>query len=292
MIRLAVEGKLSADRGELDDLARHLDRVGTRTLRTALDLDWTGEQVEMVRQYLEERDIRVGEAAGLYHGLAHPDDELRTAVIDRYKKKIRLVSVIGADFTNFTPGSCNTPDIPNRLHRDDRSEETWERFVRSTCELAVEAETHGVTLAAHPHITGPLYSLERMRRLVDEVGSPKVKILLDPVNMVTIDAYYDMTGFVNESFDVLGDAIQAMHAKDVSIYSARDGGAPWRTSIFHIDEALPGKGFLDYDTILRRFDRLPGDPLLIIEHVRSEDETILAKHYLEYVAGRNGITLG
>ena len=73
MIRLAVEGKLSADRGELDDLARHLDRVGTRTLRTALDLDWTGEQVEMVRQYLEERDIRVGEAAGLYHGLAHPD---------------------------------------------------------------------------------------------------------------------------------------------------------------------------------------------------------------------------
>ena len=77
-----------------------------------------------------------------------------------------------------------------------------------------------------------------------------------------------------------------------AIYSESDFGAPWRQSIFHVDEALPGKGLLDYDTILRRLDGLSGNPLLIIEHIQDDDETILVKHYIEYVARKNGVKLG
>lgn len=292
MIRLAVQGGLSVEQSGLERLAELVDLLGVRMLRTGVNLNWTEKQVAEIRQFLDERKIRVGEVAGLYRGLAHPDSGIRQAAIEQYKKKIRYVHILDTYCTGFAPGSCNPPDSKQWLHRDNWSEETWQRFIRSTQELAVDAESCGVTLAAHPMITSPLCSIERMRRLIDEVGSPSVKIMLDPVNITTIESYFDMTGFINRMFDVLGDDIVAMHAKDVAIYTESDFGAPWRQSIFHVDEALPGKGLLDYDTILRRLDGLSGDPLLIIEHIQDDDETILVKHYIEYVARKNGVKLG
>ena len=292
MIRLAVQGGLSVERGRLEALAELVDMLGVRTLRTGVNLDWTQKEAESIRAFLDEREIRVGEVPGLFKSLSHPDRQIREEVIERYKRKIRLAGIVGAHCTGFAPGTCNPVDSKLWLHRENWSEETWGRFIRSTAELAVEAEACGVTMAAHPMITSPLCSIERMRRLVDEVGSPRVKILLDPVNITSIETYFDMTGFLNRMFDVLGDDIVAMHAKDVEIYSESDFGAPWRQSIFHVNEALPGKGLLDYDTILRRLDGLSGAPVLIIEHIQNHDETILAKHHLEYIARKNGVTLG
>ena len=292
MIRLAVQGSLSVEQSGLEKLAELVDMLGTRTLRAGVNLNWTEKQVEMIRQFLDDREIRIGEVPGLYKGLAHPDSQISSACVEQYKKKIRLVHILGVHCTGFSPGHCNPPDSKVWLHKDNWSEETWQRAIRLTKELAREAESYGVTLAAHPQITGPLYSIERMRRLVDEVGSPRVKILLDPVNIATIDTYFDMTGFINRIFDVLGDDIVAMHAKDVSIYGVSDWGAPWRQSVFHVDEALPGKGILDYATVLRRLDGLSEDPVLIIEHIKNDDETILAKHYIEYMARKVGVRLG
>ena len=292
MIRLAVQGRLSVEQSELEKLAELVDVLGTRTLRAGVSLDWTEKQVAGIRNFLDAREIRIGEVPGLFRGLSHPDRHIREAAVEQYKKKIRLVHILGAHCTGFAPGSCNPPDSNLWLHRDNWSEETWQRFIRSTLEIAKEAEAHGVTLAAHPMITGPLCSIERMRRLVDEAGSPQVKILLDPVNITSIETYFDMAGFLNRIFDVLGNDIVAMHAKDVAIYSESDFGAPWRQSIFHVDEALPGKGLLNYDTILTRLDGLSGNPVLVIEHIKNDDETVLAKHYIEHIARENGIRLG
>lgn len=291
MIRLVVQVGLSPEQSDLERLAAFVDMVGTRTLRTGVNLNWTEKQVETIRRFLDERQIQVGEV-GKYCPLAHPDDRVRSDALAQCKKEIRYAGILGALCCGFAPGNCNPPDSKLWLHRDNRSEETWQRFVQSVRELDKEAASCGVNLAAHPMITGPLHSVERMRRLVDEVGSPRVKILLDPVNLATIDAYFDMAGFLNGMFDALGDDIAAMHAKDVAIYAVSDWGAPWRQSIFHVDEEQVGKGVLDYDTVLRRLDGLSGDPLLIIEHIKNDDETILAKHHLEYIARKNGVKLG
>lgn len=293
MIRLTVHGGLrGAERSGLEKFAELIDRLGTRTVGVSVNVNWTEEQVETIRQFLDDRQIRVGEAAWFYPGLAHPDSQIRDTAVAQHKKKIRYASILSAHCAGFAPGTCNPPDSNVWLHRDNRSEETWQRFIQSTRELAEVAESCDVTLAAHPQITGPLYSIQRMRRLVDEVDSPRVKILLDPVNITTIDTYFDITGFINRMFDELGDDIVAVHAKDVTIYSVSDFGAPWRQSIFHVNEEQIGKGILDYDAVLRRLDGLSGDPLLIIEHIQNDDETILARHYLEYIARKNGVRLG
>lgn len=293
MIRLTLHGGLrEAERGGLEKFAELVDILGTRTVGISVNVNWTEKQVETIRQFLDDRQIRVGEAAWFYPGLVHRDSQIRNTAIAQYKKKIRYASILGAHGTGFAPGTCNPPDSNLWLHKDNRSEETWQRFIQSTRELAKVAESCEVTLAAHPQITSPLCSIERMRRLVDEADSSRVKILLDPVNITTIDAYFNMAGFINQIFDELGDYIVALHAKDVTIYSVSDWGAPWRQSIFHVNEEQIGKGILDYDTVLRRLDGLSGDPLLIIEHVKNDDETILAKHYFEYIARKNGMKLG
>ena len=104
-------------------------------------------------------------------------------------------------------------------------------------EIAPEAEGLGVDLAIHPTNEGPLDTAEQLRRVVDDVGSPRLKVMLDPVNMSTHRSCYNTTDFLNSMFDLLGDAIIGAHAKDINLDTSH-----W---VLRLDEVPLGTGLLD-----------------------------------------------
>ena len=81
------------------------------------------------------------------------------------------------------------------------TEDTWRRCIDAVGNLAVEAEAAEIDIAAHPHVMGPLCSVARYKELIDEVGSPRLKILMDPVNLTWPQMVYDTTPLVNEIFE-------------------------------------------------------------------------------------------
>ena len=137
---------------------------------------------------------------------------------------------------------------------------------------------------------GPLSSVERLARLLREVGSPRVKVLIDPVNLVTADSYYDTTALLDTIFDALGERIVSAHAKDVAISGLRRN-EHGMLSVCHLDEVVPGKGNLDYATFLRRLHALGRDVIVHAEHLGSQDEQIVALHHIRSVAREQGIPL-
>ena len=252
---------------------------------------WSQSDLEKGRAAFAANDMFVSEfAIRNYHLLVHEDKAVRSQGIENVKQRIadaRALDAHGVTVHWFAGQAQNW-----------WTDEVWSRLVASSAEVAAEAESVGIDLGFHSFVLGPWDSPEQHRRLIDDVASPRMKVLFDPVNMMTHRHVLDTTGFLNHCFDLLGPDIIGAHAKDVDI-----DGEHW---VIKIDEIPPGTGTLDYETFLLQMDRLEGDVVLTIEHLRdvgvsgstvspnlvyynTDRETQLAKEYIEEVANRVGV---
>ena len=133
-------------------------------------------------------------------------------------------------------------------------------------------------------------SVEQIKRLLQEVRSPWLKVLLDPVNLVTLDTYYDTGTLINHMFDTIGEHIVSVHAKDC-VLSGLQPNDQGLLTVCRLDEAVPGRGNLDYATLLRRISLLKHDVILHLEHLPSINAMVVASHNIRHIAHKQGIRL-
>jgi sugar phosphate isomerase/epimerase len=156
------------------------------------------------------------------------------------------------------PGSLNLRG-PWWPHPENHSPATEDRLVQSLKEAVSACEVHGVPIALECHVTSTLDSAERVRRVIERVGSPWIKVNLDPVNFVRdLPTLFNTAGLLTELFDALGPYILAAHVKDVYVEDRH---------VVHISETVPGDGIFDFDTFFRRFEALLPDGYAIVEHL-------------------------
>ena len=253
---------------------------------------WSDEETREAKGWLDDNSLRIGEVIPFYQGrhLGFHDPALHKigggGALASYSEQMHIAAMLGAQCVGFGWGKefgWASPDI--------WSEETWKARVAAVAEMAEVAEREGIDIAAHPLYFTPLKSVERCKDLLDSVGSPRLKILLDLVNMCEPYMYYRTTDLVNHAFDELGEHIASVHAKDVKISGGGIGGgakAEKGNPIVHIDEAVPGTGVMDYETIMRRLGELPQEITMHVEHFEYED-TIVGQQYIRSVARRVGV---
>ena len=87
-------------------------------------------------------------------------------------------------------------------------------MVEGTEQVVAEAEDLQVDLAFYSFNLGLCDTPQQHRRLVDDMRSPRVKVLLNPVNMMNHRTVYNTTAFLNNTFDLMGDVIIGAHAKE------------------------------------------------------------------------------
>ena len=104
----------------------------------------------------------------------------------------------------------------------------------SISEAVRAAEDHGVTLAFEPEVANTVDSARKARRLLDEVGSPSLKVVIDGANVFHEGELPRVSEILDEAFDLLGSDIALAHAKDLD----RDGAA---------GKLAAGTGLLDFD---------------------------------------------
>ncbi|MBM3935139.1 MAG: sugar phosphate isomerase/epimerase [SAR202 cluster bacterium] len=243
--------------------------------------EWSEAQLSEARSFLDSNGLRVGEFSGFYKGknsaggLGAWENDDREYTKQLYRRQLRQGKALGAHLVGFS------------LYAGRKSgglmwaEETWQRCVEDIRWLAREAENVGIDVAGHPHILGPLCSIDRYKRLIDAVPSPRLKILMDPVNLVEPFMAYRTGDLINKIFDELGDYITGLHAKDVAL----SGGG---NVVAHVDEAVPGRGSMDYHTIFRRLGKLKQDIAIHAEHF-PYSETIEGQQYIRSVARQVGV---
>ncbi len=259
----------------VDRTLERLEGIGVRGLGHIAVQGWSDAEIRQCARKFEARGMFVGEVTLYQCGwpLAGTDSAQRREAVATLAKGFEDAAALAARCVGVSVIADGPGD------GDLWSEDLWKRLVSGAAEAAAEAERIGVDMAFHPGNRGPLDAPEQLRGILDEVASPRLKVILDPVNMTDHRNYHDNTGFLNRCFDLLGDDIVAAHAKDVHF--------DYRHLITKLDEVPLGMGGMDYETYLRRLDQLDPGVVLTIEHYRDVgvSGTVASPVYVSYPEG-------
>ncbi|WP_280541110.1 sugar phosphate isomerase/epimerase family protein [Chromohalobacter sp. 11-W] len=168
---------------------------------------------------------------GCYVNIIHPDPDEKRQALARFKEYLRHARDFGCGIVGTETGNVNAEIV---YTTDNFHEEPLQAVIESIRELVEEAERFGVVVGIEPGVNHPLYSPQTVKRLLDSVDSSNLQIIFDPVNFLTIDNYSRQWDIFREAFELWGDRIAVMHAKD---FCVEDGT---------LRPAPVGKGLLDY----------------------------------------------
>jgi sugar phosphate isomerase/epimerase len=208
-----------------DSLQRGLDVLGEH-LSPSLCAD--------IREQLAKRDIAMAAVDGTFN-MVHPDRDRRWANLGHLVELVGYCDALGTSVVTLCTGSRE--DIMWRRHPDNDSPEALADLVEVMKAAARAAEEHGVILALEPEVNNVINSTARARQLIDEVGSPAVKVVMDPANVFKAGQLPQMTEKLHEAFRLLSQDIAVAHAKDLD----HDGEA---------GHLAAGEGLLDYPLYL------------------------------------------
>ena len=106
------------------------------------------------------------------------------------------------------------PEDMWRWHPENVRRSTWDTLIESMREAVKIADRYEVTLAFEPEINNVVNSVAKARRLLDEIGSPWLKVVIDPANLIRPGDLPRMAEVLDEAFDWLGPDIVLAHAKN------------------------------------------------------------------------------
>ena len=151
---------------------------------------------------------------GCYLNLANPNKEQLAQTVHRYMAHIRFASWLGCGVVGTETGA---PNEQYKFTPECRTEEALQLFINNVRPVVEYAEKMGVVFAIEPVYTHIVSDPKRARRVLDEIDSPNLQIIFDPVNMLHIENYQNRQEVIEEAIDLLGSDIAMVHLKDFTV---------------------------------------------------------------------------
>lgn len=184
---------------------------------------------EMIRRETTSRGIAVAGLSATYN-MSHPDASVRRDGLARLEVMAAACHDLGTSVLTLCTGTRD-PDDKWRHHPDNGTPAAWSDLVASTTAALAIAERHDVVLAVEPEPANVVRDARAARRLLDELGSDRLRILLDPANIVAGALGRPPAEALADAFALLGGDIVVAHAKDVDAAGrfrpAGTGVVPW-----------------------------------------------------------------
>ena len=236
--------------------------------------------VGRLKAALDEADLEAAQANGWYEVLVHPDEATRAEGIRGLQALTRIGRAIDAKTVYVRPGSLSAAGAWYP-HPGNYAPEVFDRLVDSLRQAAQAAAAEGMMLALEGHVLSLLDTPQRMRDVIDAVGSPALRFNTDPVNFIgTVKDSYDPSRVLDELASLLGEYTVAAHLKDMTMQDRL---------VLHIEEVVIGDGTMDYGRLLPQLEQMNPDMYGLIEHL--PDEKIpQARAGLMRAAEKAGIT--
>ena len=204
-----------------------------------------------IRRETETRGIGIAAVSGTYN-MIHPDPAVR----DRGLAGLRAVAAACGTIGTSTITLCTGTRDPNsmwRRHPANDDSAAWRDLLTSLTAALAIAEEHDVTLAVEPEPANVVKNAHRAHALLAELATPRLKIIMDPANILAGDLSRPPETVLDEAFAALGDHITVAHAKDITadgeFCAAGTGIVPWD----HVVTRLRDVGF-DGPLILHSLD--------------------------------------
>ena len=175
----------------------------------------TEEYARSVRRDFDASGLECA-VLGCYLNLADPNPERRVRTQEIYKAHLRFAAMTGARVvgteTYANPESRFSEPAP-------QSEEAFRLLLDSLKPVIRCAEETGAVLAVEPVWNHIISTPERAARMLEELPSDHLQIILDAVNLISPEQADHAEDIIRNAISLLGDRVRILHMKDFVITS-------------------------------------------------------------------------
>ncbi|MBC7330603.1 sugar phosphate isomerase/epimerase [bacterium] len=277
---MRLGGPVFGDYSEPEEWINLLRKYGYRAGYCPVDSSANDEVVRAYEEIARKSDIVIAEVGAWSNPLSSNEEERRSA-IEFCKRQLDLADRIGALCCVNIAGSRGRKwDGPCE---DDFKGETFQMIVDTIREIIDDVKPIRAfyTLETMPWMYPD--SPDEYIRLLKAIDRKQFAVHLDIVNMINSPRrYFFNSDFIKECVEKLGPYIKSCHIKDVILKES---------FLVHLEEVRPGLGKLDYRTLLWELNKLPQDVPIMLEHLSSEEEYIIAGEYVREIAREVNVAL-
>jgi sugar phosphate isomerase/epimerase len=230
--------------------------------------DWAARAVA---DAAEAAGVGIAAVSGTFN-MIHPNRIERAAGLRRLEVIASACKAMKTRMITLCTGTRDPAD-QWRHHPDNDSKAAWADLMGAMTVAIDIAERHDVDLGIEPELANVVSSAEKARALIDDLASPRLRIVIDAANLFERETVEDQRGVVSRAVDLLADRIAMAHAKD----RAADGGF-----------VAAGAGVLDYEHYLTCLKEI-GFSGPLITHGLSAEEAPATSAFLRAVMQRAGV---
>ena len=150
--------------------------------------------------------------SGTYN-MAHPDRQVRDNGLRRLAVVIEAAARLSTPLVTLCTGTRNAEDQWAH-HPDNADPSAWADMAREMEKALRLAERHGVDLGIEPEQANIVTSADDAMRLIAEMGSKRLRIVLDPANLFEQANGETARAIVAKAVERTAGHVAMAHAKD------------------------------------------------------------------------------
>ena len=217
--------------------------------------DMTDERAAGIVKIYRDAGIEVC-ALGIFTNLIDPDEREREANLAYFERMIDIAAHTGiptvATECGFIPG--------RRGINADTYEADFDRIKASLARLVSYADKRDIDVALEACVLDVVPSAKRTVDLISQIGSDRLKVLLDPANFIANSSEDDM-------FRYLGPHIAYLHGKDRKVNDQRG--------------RIVGDGDIDWQHFMRLYHQHAEGKPVILEYVKKDNVEMVRDRLIE-----------
>jgi len=277
MIRLGGYG-VPVTSDDPDEIAAAHVKFGYRAAYCPQTALHDAARIKQIRNAFAKADVVIAEVAA-WRNVVPPEPEVRKAAREFVCDRLALADEVGARCAVTYIGSMG-PASDYEPHPDNLSKEGFDACVQCAREIIDAVKPKRAKFCLEMMQWELPDSPEILLELIKAIDRPSFAAHLDPVNLIVSPRqYYDSGALIRRCFELVGPWIVSAHGKDITLGPKLS---------LHLDEVIPGRGRLDYQTYLRQLDGR--DIPLMLEHLADADYPE-ARNHLKSLGGSLGIAM-
>ncbi len=217
-----------------ESLAKEIRASGFEAVQLALFKALDIREEEMMRPDTLSRIRKAFESAGLeisvlgcYVDPGALQESVRQNSLERFREHVRIAKKLGA--------ACVATETTAFSGTDTEREYAYGRILAFVQEMAKEAESADTFVAIEPVLAHTINTPKMARRLLNEVGSDRLRIIFDPVNLLSLGGVDSQDDLWSRCIACFGDKVIAMHIKNGCWQGSRYIPQPLDQGVMHFD---------------------------------------------------------
>ena len=200
-----------------------------------------------VRRAFEAKNLDIS-VLGCYIEPACQDEAKRLYDVKRFEEQVMYCRQLGSMIVATETSRCSEKDRPKQ----------YDLLLDSVRRMVTQAEKFGIFVGIEPVLAHTLNTPQLAAKLLSDIASPNLQIILDPINLLSVENIERQHEIIDSCFDLFSDRIVAVHAKDVVIENG------------NFRRCVIGQGIFDHPYFYRKLNRSRPGISVLREEVHPE----------------------